>query len=74
MVALTLLSCFGVKPTIYFWSFFGHRLNCFFKRPKKICQICPNVRKYGVVNTNTAGFNTVMEQMTKISQREKKFC
>jgi len=52
--------------------FFSHRLNYFQMTGKKLCQFCHNIQKHRLENAVTASLNTVMRQMTGMSQQEKK--
>jgi len=41
------------------------------RKKKKLSQSGRNVRKYRLVDIATASFNTIMGQMTEMSQRKK---
>jgi len=50
---------------------FGRRPNCFELTEKNLNQFGHDVRKYRLVNTIMASFNTVIGEMTGMSQRKK---
>jgi len=50
----------------FFCSFFGHQPHLFEMTEKKLSQFDHNVIKYGLVDTVTVTFNTIMGQMTTI--------
>ena len=59
------------EARFFFSLFFGHRLTSFLNDRKILSQFGHNVWKYRLVNAITASFNTIIGQMTEMSQRKK---
>jgi len=63
------------RPIVLRWVYFFGRFwviyQFFFKWPKKLSLSGHNIRKYRLVIAVAVSFNTIMEQMTEMSQRNK---